>query len=44
MRADGLSFSRHPLDNPDVAAVFHRRTDYPVFRPQWSPRRFMGDP
>jgi len=39
LRADGLSFSRHPLDNPDVEAVFHRRTtDYPVFRPQWSPR------
>jgi hypothetical protein len=39
MRVDGLSFSQHPLDNPDVEAVFHRSTtDYPVFRPQWSPR------
>ena len=39
MRADALSFSRHPLDNPDVDAVFQRHTsDYPVFRPQWSPR------
>jgi len=39
LRTEGLSFSRHPLDNPDVEAAFHRRTtDYPVFRPQWSPR------
>jgi hypothetical protein len=32
-------FRQHPAYNPEVAAVFQRRTtDYPVFRPQWSPR------
>jgi len=39
LRADGLSFSQHPAYNPDVDAVFHRRTsDFPRFRPQVSPR------
>jgi hypothetical protein len=39
LRADGLRFSRQPAYNPQVDSIFHRRTsDYPVFRPQWSPR------
>jgi len=39
LRAEGLAFSGRPLENPDVAVVFGRHTsDYPVFRPQWSPR------
>ena len=39
VRADGVHFSRHPEYNPDVDSIFHRRTsDYPLFRPQWSPR------
>jgi len=39
LRADGLRFSRHPEYNADVDSVFGRRTsDYPSFRPQWSPR------
>jgi len=39
LRADGLRFSRHPEYNPEVDSILHRRTsDYPSFRPQWSPR------
>jgi hypothetical protein len=46
LRADGLTFSQHPAYNPEVDAVFHRRTtDFPRFRPQWSPRiGFMWQP
>ena len=46
LRADGLAFSQHPAYNPDVDSVFHRRTsDFPRFRPQWSPRLgFMWQP
>jgi hypothetical protein len=39
LRADGLRFTQHPAYNPDVDTSFHRLTsDYPSFRPQWSPR------
>ena len=39
LRLDGMRFGRHPEYNPDVDSIFHRRTsDYPSFRPQWSPR------
>ena len=39
LRADGMSFSTRPEYNAVVDSVFHRRTtDYPAFRPQWSPR------
>jgi hypothetical protein len=39
IRADGISYGRHPEYNPEVDSLFHRRTsDYPSFHPQWSPR------
>jgi len=46
LRADGLTFSQRPAYNPEVDSVFHRRTtDFPRFRPQWSPRvGFMWQP
>ncbi len=46
VRAEGMSFSTRPTYNAAIASLFHRRTsDYPVFRPQWSPRfGFTWDP